>query len=103
MSSTYRPMPDCLTIKSSDIDGVGVFAKEDIPKDTNLGVTHITDDRFLDGLARVDFGGFYNHSENPNCKSIITDEFYNLITIKDIKKGDEITATYNLYDPTLTT
>jgi SET domain-containing protein len=30
-------LPDCLEIKESSINGLGVFAKEDIPKGTCLG------------------------------------------------------------------
>ena len=32
----YRPLPDCLTIKESSIEGLGMFATKDIKKDTTL-------------------------------------------------------------------
>lgn len=38
---TYRPLPECLTIKDSPIEGKGLFATEDIPAGTNLGRSHI--------------------------------------------------------------
>ena len=55
----------------------------------------------------VDNAKFFNHSENPNCKIIESsiDEKGNfnlhlrLITIKDIKAGEEVTAKYTLYNP----
>ena len=37
----YKPLPDSLVIRSSSIEGQGLFAKEDIEARTPLGVTHI--------------------------------------------------------------
>ena len=33
----YRPLPNSVTIKDSDLHGLGLFATEDIPKNTILG------------------------------------------------------------------
>ncbi len=96
----YRPLPDCLTIKQSAIEGLGLFASKDIPKDTDLGISH-TDHVGL-GLIRHPLGSFYNHSEEPNCIKKET-EFdchlnifsqFNLITLRDIKAGEELTVNY---------
>jgi len=38
---TYRPLPKSLTIKPSGIEGLGLFATQDIKAGTQLGVTHI--------------------------------------------------------------
>ena len=40
---TYRPLPKEVTIKQSGIEGLGLFAVEDIKSDTDLGLTHIID------------------------------------------------------------
>jgi hypothetical protein len=37
----YRPLPDEITIGESDIEGLGVFATEDIAKGADLGMTHV--------------------------------------------------------------
>ena len=37
----YKALPDCLTIDKSKIHGLGLFAVEDIDKDTNLGISHV--------------------------------------------------------------
>ena len=37
----YKPLPDSLTIKTSTVNGLGVFAKATIPQATNLGMTHL--------------------------------------------------------------
>ena len=37
----YRPLPDCLTIKKSNIEGLGLFATKRIEALVNLGMTHI--------------------------------------------------------------
>ena len=40
-NNTYRPLPKSLTIKKSGIDGLGLFAVDDIEISTELGITHI--------------------------------------------------------------
>ena len=37
----YAPLPKSLTIKTSKINGLGLFAKEDIEQGTNLGTSHV--------------------------------------------------------------
>jgi SET domain-containing protein len=97
----YLPLPDNVTIKKSKIHGLGLFAKNNIPKDTKLGLTHI----FIgEEIVRTPLGGFYNHSDDPNCSTyyplddlfLVTDRLC-LRTIKDIQKGEEITVKYTLY------
>ena len=133
----YRPLPKQLTIKDSPIEGLGLYAKEDIKKNSFIGITHIRDEQFENKYIRTPLGGFYNHSDHPNIirmvsdvlprlnfgdqvdpntdKKVIKDEkndrenmYYNLheksdakymfmITIKDVKAGQELVANYNLY------
>jgi len=103
----YRPLPKSVTIKNSSIEGLGLFATEFISSGTDLGMTHVYDERFENNYIRLPLGGFFNHSENPNCKVLDypIDEVGNvinhlrLITIKDIQPGEEITAYYTLYQP----
>ena len=94
----YRPLPPFLTIKNSNIDGLGLFTMEDLEEDKFLGITHVEDDRFEDGYIRLPLGGFFNHSEEPNCECYKDGEFLKLRTIKKIKAGEEITVKYWLYD-----
>ena len=133
----YRPLPDGLTIKSSQIEGLGLFATVDIEKNTFIGVTHIRDEQFENKYIRTPLGGFYNHSNKPTVIRMVSDVlpklkfgdpvdpkantkqikdgkndrenmFYNLneksdakymfmVSIKNIKAGEELTANYNLY------
>ena len=133
----YRPLPKELTIKNSPIEGLGLYAKENIKNNVFLGVTHIRDEQFDNKYIRTPLGGFYNHSNNPNVMRMVSDVlpkfkfgdlvdpnanakkiqdgkndrenmFYNLdeksdakymflITIREIKAGEELTANYNLY------
>lgn len=95
----YLPLPHDLTIKESGIHGLGLFAVEDIAADTNLGITHY----WLEGkLIRTPLGGFYNHSEDPNCYSKIVKghglrvKRACMVTLRDIKAGEEITTTYKI-------
>ena len=117
----YKPLPDSLTIKPSKVNGLGLFAKEVIPQATNLGMTHLEIGKTI---LRTPLGGFINHANDPNCikvKLLMTNHDdpncekaklkftnsdkqtdylfnkWNLITIKDIKKDEEITLKYTFY------
>tara|TARA_Y100000588_G_C13820402_1_gene739161 strand:- start:195 stop:623 length:429 start_codon:yes stop_codon:yes gene_type:complete len=68
----YRPLPKCLTIKKSPIEGLGLYATIDIEINTFLGITHILDENFENNYIRTPLGGFYNHSNNPNVRRIVT-------------------------------
>ena len=99
----YKPLPESLTIKQSGINGLGVFAEQDIKQATNLGITHLKID---EKIIRTPLGGFINHSNTPNCDKVElhangTEPFrkkWNLITLQDIKKGEEITLRYTFYN-----
>lgn len=103
----YRPLPDCLTIKESSIEGLGLFATKDIEAGEPLGVTHINIPCISNEMYRTPLGGFYNHSEEPNCKRVGRMLFdktgdkigweYVLETIRPIKEGEELTVEYTLY------
>ena len=133
----YRPLPKQLTIKNSPIDGLGLFALEEIKVNSFIGVTHIRDEQFENKYIRTPLGGFYNHSNEPTVMRMVSDSlptlnfgdiidpnantkklkdvkndrenmFYNLneksdakymflVSIRDIKAGEELTANYNLY------
>ncbi len=102
----YKPLPDNLRLGFSDIHDIGLFAKEDIPEGTNFGMSHL---QFGKNIIRTPIGGFINHSDEPNCEKVkltITVEEdqpaynfsrWNLITIKDIKEGEELTLKYTFY------
>jgi len=106
----YRPLPEGLIIRRSEYlskitgnsEESGLFSTIDIPVGTRLGISHVRDDRpeFEDGLIRTPLGGFFNHdSKDPNCKVIHEENYSFLETIVDIKIGDELTATYTIYNP----
>ena len=67
----YRPLPEFLTIKKSNIDGLGLFATRTILPETYMGISHIlTIEGGEERLHRTPVGGFINHSKNPNCSRI---------------------------------
>ena len=103
----YKPLPNSLTIKISKVDGLGLFAKEGIAQGTNLGMSHI---KIADQIIRTPLGGFINHSNNHNCVKVellMTNEYnpkqkynykkWNLVTVRDIKEGEELTTQYTFY------
>jgi SET domain-containing protein len=94
----YKPLPDSLTIKKSNIQGLGLFAVKTIAKNTDLGMIHFS---YGELLIRTPLGGFINHSLKPNCKKLDLDQEWHLKTLVDIKKDDELTLKYTMYNPEL--
>ena len=103
----YKPLLDSLAIRSSSIEGQGLFANEKIEARTSLGVTHI---KLGEKIIRTPLGGFINHSDNPNCVKVesvtrqrVTPLYdhdftkWDLVTIKDIEAGEELTLEYSFY------
>ena len=104
----YKPLPDSLTIKQSSINGLGLFAKEGMAQGTNLGMCHL---KIGNTIFRTPLGGFINHANEANCIKVelrMTDEDlqghkydyqkWNLITLQDIKEGEELTVRYTFYN-----
>ena len=92
---SYRPLPDNLELRPSEIHGYGVFALEDIPTGEMLGLSHIN----APELIRTPLGGYINHSMNPNCIRILEGNRWYLQAIADISEGEEITLMYKGYRP----
>ena len=103
----YKPLPESVTIKQSGINGLGVFADQDIKQATNLGMTHL---KIGDTIFRTPLGGFINHSDDPNCTKTVfrVSNFHDaalkmdykawkLFAINDIKEGEELTLEYTFY------
>jgi hypothetical protein len=98
----WRPLPDQITIKESKIEGLGIFATEDLPPNTDLGISHVYDQRFPDNYIRLPLGAFINHHEMPNCRAIVSESHETLgeikhiriITDKSILSGEELTLNY---------
>jgi hypothetical protein len=103
----YKPLPDNLTIQKSKVNGLGLFTKEKLTLGDNLGMSHI---KIGDTIFRTPLGGFINHANDPNCVKAelrMTSEDlqghrydykkWNLITIRDIKEGEELTVRYTFY------
>ena len=96
----YKPLPESLTIKTSKVNGLGLFAQEGIAQGTNLGISHIKID---EDILRTPLGGFINHANEANAVKVeLRDEKYakkwSLVTLRDIKKGEEITLRYTFYN-----
>ena len=101
----YKPLPESLTIKKSGIHELGLFANQIILLGTNLGTCHI---KIGEHILRTPLGGFINHSNTPNCAKVelksadqesahYPHKHWNLVTIEDIKEGEELTVRYTFY------
>ena len=85
----FKPLPKQLTIKKSPIEGLGLYAEEDINKNSFIGVTHIRDEQFENKYIRTPVGGFYNHSNDPNVIRMVSD------ALPKLKFGDFVDPTKN--------
>ena len=94
----YQALPKCLHIKDSPVAGQVIFAKEDIPDNIYLGISHVVVD---EQIMRTPLGGFVNHSNDPNCVKGYEDQgwgkIYHMTTTKPIKKGQELFLKYTFY------
>ena len=121
----YRPLPKNLTIKDSKIDGLGLFSKIKIQKNSFIGITHVKNIDFQDNYIRTPLGGFYNLSKNPKVIKLSSDtlpkydfgqniekkiketpedknnnnlKYFYLVSLKYIEPGEEILAKYTFYE-----
>ena len=84
-------LPSNLEIASSSINGVGVFALENIPMGTNLGAAQI---KTSSGYDVTELGRKHNHSYKPNCVNRLKNGIRYLYTKEDLQSGDELTIDY---------
>ena len=117
---TYRPLPDGLYIGASSIEGQGLYTSRALAKGCQLGESHyriatndnpsvhMEENKTI--LIRTPLGGFINHDGEPNCIKVelcmtnmddVQKPFgykkWNLITIKDLEEGEELTLKYTFY------
>jgi len=104
----YKPLPESLTIKKSKVNGLGLFAREGIAQGANLGMSHVL---VGSGIIRTPMGGFINHSDDANTVKVelkinneddpllkIATKKWNLVAVRNIKEGEELTVRYTFYD-----
>ena len=111
----FKTLHNSLTIKNSSIHGLGIFATQDIPSNSDLGISHIknTAGHFENNYIRTPLGGFINHSDEPNCikyqpfvlaspliESGYEPAYYSIKTLRLIEKGEELTVFYTFYKVT---
>ena len=106
-------------VKPSGIHGLGVFARQNLVKDTrileyvgervskeeslrrrkggNFFVFIVTDQFDIDGAVEWNPARFINHSCVPNCDARMEDEHIWIIARRDIGVGEELTFNYG-YD-----
>jgi len=81
---------------------VFVLSKKDYPiiKKTGLRNYYFMWGKVTSAIC-FGYGSFYNHSYNPNAtyKKNIKNQKIEFVAIKDIDKGEEITANYNYGKP----
>ncbi|MBS3111674.1 SET domain-containing protein-lysine N-methyltransferase [Candidatus Woesearchaeota archaeon] len=107
-----------IEVRTSLIHGSGIYAKKDIPKETRIieyigeKISRLKSELFdenpekgiylfelnkkydLDGNVEYNTARFINHSCNPNCYVEIKNEEIWILSINEIKKGEELTYDY---------
>ena len=97
----FRPLKPYLTVQKSGIEGLGLFATEDIPVGEVIGITHVYDERFKDNYIRTATGAFINHSDTPNVSLVNNGDMRYGKALRHIKKGEELSTQYTLYSLSL--
>lgn len=92
MVHSYKPLPESVTIKSSDIEGLGLFATKHIPAGSKIAISHYFTEEF--GILRSPVGSMLNHSAAPNTFVIREDNVLNLFAADDIAPKEELTLDY---------
>ena len=92
---TYKPLPDCVTIRKSNINGLGLHCVKHIVAGTEIGMSHFY---WGERLMRTPLGGFYNHSDDPNIEKRQKDSRFFIVATRDIWPGEEITCRYTFYE-----
>ena len=94
----YRPLPEGLTIRESEIQGLGLFSTQKIKKGV-IGIGWVKNEYFPNGYVRTPLGGFVNHSDDPNCTKMVHDGagVVWLEALRDIEPEEELTTKYSFY------
>ena len=81
-------------IKSSNVHGRGIFASKNLEANQVLFETH---KKTIGALQWVNLSPNcgYNHSPKPNCQSLTLGDFKYLVTLKEIKEGEELLVDYS--------
>lgn len=98
--SYYKALPDSITVKESSIEGLGLYAKQDINKGDIIGES-LWCIPSLKLKIRTPLGGFASHDRKANVEYAEARRFripsvylYTMVAIKDIKEGEEILLDY---------
>ena len=80
-------------LRTSDVHGRGIFATESLPANKVLFETHKQTIGAFEWLNLVP-NCSYNHSNEPNCRSLTLGDFKYLVTLREVEKGEELLVNY---------
>ena len=80
-------------LRDSKVHGKGIFAKETIPANKVLFETHKKTSGALE-WANLMPNFMYNHSDEPNCRSLTLGDFKYLVTLNEVQEGEELVVDY---------
>ena len=80
-------------LRASDVHGQGIFATESLPANKVLFETHKKTSGAFEWLNLVP-NCSYNHSNEPNCRSLTLGDFKYLVTLNEVQEGEELVVDY---------
>lgn len=97
----------------SSIQGHGIICTQAVPAGTSLGISHWwssvvggqhefltkgTFQRLEHGRWNTTspLGQYHNHSNDPTCRNVTVGPYRYLVTLRDLRPGDEATTDYRL-------
>ena len=86
-------MSEC-ELKNSNVHGQGIFASKDLGANQVLFETHKKTSGALEWVNLMP-NCSYNHSSKPNCQSLTLGDFKYLVTLREIKEGEELLVDYS--------
>ena len=79
-------------------DGTPTYMLAVVVDDHDMGITHVYDSNFLHEYVRTPLGGFVNHNDEPNCRTVDIQGYKYLTALKNIEPGEELTLKYSMYN-----
>ena len=83
----------CCDLRQSNVHGKGIFATEKLQENKVLFETHTKTSGAIEWINLMP-NHLYNHSTNPNCRSMTLGNFKYLVTLRDIEVGEELLVDY---------
>lgn len=111
---------DCIQVRKLKGKGRGIIATDDIPEDSVIELspaisipdgqssllsatilanyTFAASESGAMSCLGLGYTSLYNHDSNPNAEFLVNEDAIAIVSLRDIKAGEEITVSYGWHD-----